>query len=110
MRNVAANFPACDLANPNPDNPKCNVKAAPIVAQVLKTKVEGREVLITIGAGTDSKVQSGWTGVVLRGNTDTPIDGSDFKVSRVGKRQCIGRVKLSVDKLASNNRVRLSPP
>lgn len=111
MKNINV-FPACDFSHPDPDNPKCNVKAEPIVAQILSTKVEGREVLITIAAGTESKspVQSGWTGVVLRGNSDTPIDGSNFTVSRVGKKQCIGRVKLTVDKLASNSRVRLSPP
>ena len=110
MANVAANFPACDKAHPNPENPKCNEKPEPVVAHVLRYKVEGSDTVITLDVGSERNVQSGWTGEVLRGSSDTPLPGGKFKVSRVGKRQAIGRVKLTTDQVSSNQRVRLSPP
>jgi hypothetical protein len=52
----------------------------------------------------------GWKGNVLRGDSDSPLDGGDFKVIRVGKRESVGVVKLTTDQISQNNRVKLSPP
>lgn len=110
MKNVAANFPPCDKANPNPENPKCNQKADPVVARVMATSVRGSEVVLTIGAGSAQGVQGGWKGQVLRGDSDTPLDGGSFSVARVGTKECVGSVKLTTDQIAANPRVKLSPP
>ena len=110
MKNVAANFPPCDKSAPNPENPKCSQKADPVTARVMGTVMQGSEVLLTIGAGTDQGVQQGWKGQVLRGDTETPLDGGAFNVVRVGKRESVGKVKLTTDQVAANPRVKLSPP
>ncbi len=110
MRNVAANFPPCDKSQPNPENPKCNQKAEPVVARVLKSGIQGGETVLTIAAGSDQGVASGWSGVVLRTGSDTPIDGSAFKIIRVGKRESVGKTRLTTDQVAANPRVKLSPP
>jgi hypothetical protein len=110
MRDVAKNFPPCDKANPDPDNPKCNVKAAPVVGRVMRQEVQGSEVVITVAAGSDQGITSGWKGQLLRGDSDAPLDGGSFSVLRVGKRELIGKVKLTPDQVAANPRAKLSPP
>ena len=110
MKNVAKFFPPCDKANPDPDNPKCLEKAAPVTGRVIKNEVQGSDVVITIAVGSDQGVGKGWTGRVLRGDSDTPVDGGDVQVIRVGKRETVGKVKLTVDQIAQNPKVKLSPP
>lgn len=110
MRNIAKYFPPCDKSAPDPDNAKCDLKAEPVIAKILGNVQQGNEVLITIGAGTDRGVQQGWNGEVLRGSSDSPLDGGAFKVIRVGKRESVGKVRLTTDQIGANQRVRLSPP
>jgi hypothetical protein len=110
MQNVAANFPPCDKAQPNPENPKCLEKAKPQIAKVVRTEVQGNEVVLTIALGTANGVGSDWVGNVLRGDSDAPIDGGSFKVLRAGTRECVGKVKLTIDQVQANPRVKLSPP
>jgi hypothetical protein len=110
MKNVAANFPPCDKAQPNPENPKCSIKAEPITSRVIKNEVQGSEVVITIAVGSDQGVAPQWNGQVLRGDSDSPLDGGSFKVIRVGKREAVGKVKLTTDQIGANPRVKLSPP
>ena len=110
MRDVNKNFPPCDKASPDPDNPKCNVKAAPVVGRVIKNEVQGSDVVITIAVGSDQGVAKGWTGRVMRGDSDTPLDGGDVTVIRVGKRETLGKVRLTTDQISSNPKVKLSPP
>jgi hypothetical protein len=47
---------------------------------------------------------------VLRADTDNPIDGGDVTVIRVGKRETIGKTRLTTDQVSANPRVKLSPP
>jgi hypothetical protein len=103
-------FPPCDKSNPDPDNWKCGQKDPPVTGRVIKNEVQGRDVVITIAVGSDQGVGKGWTGRVLRGNTDSPIDGGEVTVVRVGKRETIGKVRLTTDQVAANPKVRLSPP
>jgi hypothetical protein len=110
MRNVAANFPPCDKSNPNSENPKCNVKDPPVTGRVIKNEVQGGDVVITIAAGSEQGVGKGWTGRVLRGDSDNPIDGGDVTVIRVGRRETVGKVRLTTDQVSANPRVKLSPP
>ena len=103
-------FPPCDKSAPDADNPKCSIKANPITGRVIKTEVQGSETLVTIAVGEDQGVAKGWTGRVLRADSDNPIDGGDVTVIRVGKRETIGKTRLTTDQISSNPRVKLSPP
>ncbi len=103
-------FPPCDKSAPDPDNPKCSIKANPVTGRVIKNEVQGSETLITIAVGEDQGVSKGWTGRVLRGDSDNPIDGGDVTVIRVGKRETIGKTRLTTDQISANPRVKLSPP
>jgi len=110
MKNVAANFPACDKSQPNPENPKCLAKDPPVTARVIKNEVQGGEVTITIAVGSEKGVAQGWTGRVLRGDTDNPLDGGEVHVVHVGKRETAGKVHLTTDQISQNPRGKLSPP
>jgi hypothetical protein len=103
-------FPPCDKSAPDPENMKCSIKANPITGRVIKNEVQGSETVITIAAGEDQGVSKGWTGRVLRGDSDNPMDGGEVIVIRVGKRETIGKVKLTTDQISANPRVKLSPP
>jgi hypothetical protein len=103
-------FPPCDKSAPDPDNPKCSIKANPVTGRVIKTEVQGADTLITIAIGEDQGVSKGWSGRVLRGDSDNPMDGGDVQVIRVGKRETIGKTRLTTDQISANNRVKLSPP
>jgi hypothetical protein len=103
-------FPPCDKANPDMDNLKCQVKADPVTGRVIKTEVQGSDVIITVAVGSDQGVQKGWSGRVLRGDSESPLDGGDVLVIRVGKRETVGKVKLTTDQVTSNPKVKLSPP
>jgi hypothetical protein len=103
-------FPPCDKSAPDPENPKCSIKANPVTGRVIKNEVQGSETLITIAVGEEQGVSKGWTGRVLRGDSDNPVDGGDVTVIRVGKRETIGKTRLTTDQISANPRVKLSPP
>jgi len=104
-------FAKCNLAAPDPGNPNCdNAKADPVTGRVIKNEVQGSDVIITIAAGTDQGVAKTWRGHVLRGETDSPMEGGDVTVVRVGKRETLGKVHLTTDQIGANPRVKLSPP
>jgi hypothetical protein len=66
--------------------------------------------VITIAVGSDQGIGKGWTGRVMRGDSDSALDGGDVAVIRVGKRETIGKVKLTTDQISANPKVKLSPP
>lgn len=105
-------WPKCmDINNPDPQNPNCDdAKADPVTGRVIKTEIQGSDVVITISGGSDQGVGKGWRGKVLRGDSDSPLDGGEVTVIRVGKRETIGKVHLTTDQISSNPRVKLSPP
>ncbi len=105
-------FPKCpDPKNPDPANPNCdNVKIPPVIARIIGNKVSGSEVVITIGAGTNSGVQDKWRAIVLRGDSDQPLTGGEVTGLHVDKNVSSGKVRLSTDQLSANSRVRLSAP
>jgi hypothetical protein len=105
-----SDFKPCDPTAPDPDNPRCDIKAAPVVGRIIGNQVQGSEVLITIAAGSEKGVDMTWTGHVLRGSSDTPLDGGDVKIIRVDKRATLGKVHLNIDQLEANGQVKLSPP
>ncbi len=100
-----------DINNPDPNNPNCdNATAPPVTGRVIKNEVAGSDTIITVGIGSDSGVGKGWKGHVLRGDTDSPIEGGEVTVIRVGKRETVGKVHLTTDQIAQNPHVKLSPP
>jgi hypothetical protein len=105
-------FPKCpDPAHPDPANPNCDgAKMPPIVGRIIQNNVSGSDVIITIGAGTNSGVKKDWSAHVLRGDSETPLAGGDVTVIRVDKAVTVGKVHLTTDQIAANARVRLSPP
>lgn len=106
----ASQWAKCDLANKDPQNPNCdNAKADPVTARVLKNEIQGGDLIITIGAGSNSGISKGWRATVLRGDTDTPLSGGDVTIVRVDKNATVGRVKLTTDQIKANDRVKLSP-
>jgi hypothetical protein len=112
VRSCKTVFPKCpDPKNPDPANPNCdNVKIPPVIARIIGNKVSGSDVVITIGAGTNSGVQDKWRATVLRGDSDQPLTGGEVTGLHVDKNVSSGKVHLSTDQLAANSRVRLSAP
>lgn len=53
-------WPKCqDINNPDPNNPNCDdAKAEPVMARVIKTEIQGGQVLITVSGGSDQGVRS----------------------------------------------------
>ena len=109
---TAPKFPKCaDPKNPDPANPNCdNIKIPPVIGRIIGNNVSGSDVIITIGAGTNSGVQKNWGATVLRGDTDQSLAGGEVMVVRVDKGVTVGKVHLTTDQLTSNSRVRLSAP
>jgi hypothetical protein len=104
-------WPKCDLKNPDPQNPNCDdATADPVTARVLKNEVQSGELVITIGAGSNSGIQKGWKATVLRGETETPLPGGDVVVVRVDKGVVVGKVHLTADQIKENYRVKFTPP
>jgi hypothetical protein len=106
-------FPKCaDINNPDPDNPNCDhATAPPQVGRVNHIEAQGSDLIVTIGgAGENNGVNKTWTGKVLRGDGDTPLEGGDVIIVRVGKKETVGKVHLTPDQINQNPRVKLSPP
>jgi len=106
-------FPACpDPAKPDPANPNCDgIKVPPVYGRIVNKTIQGNRVIITIGIRAADKVATSWGGNVLRGESgDTPLTGGDIEVVRAEKGIVVGKVKLSVDQLTANPRVKLSAP
>lgn len=104
-------FPKCDPANQDPENPNCdNFKVPPTYATVLRTEASGDGSRIVVSAGKEKGVAPKWIGEVLKGGTDTPLEGGRFIVASVRNRESIGTVALTPDTLKANPRVRLSAP
>ncbi len=105
-------FPKCqDVNNPDPMNPNCDGATAPsVTTRVMKNEVQGGDLIITIGAGSNSGVKKGWTATMLRGESDTPLPGGDVTIVRIDKGSTIGKVQLTADQVKVNYRVKLSPP
>jgi hypothetical protein len=103
-------FPPCDFQNPDPDNPKCQVKADPVTARIIGNQVQGSNVVITMAVGSESAknmFNDKWNCKVVQGTT--PIAGGDVKLVRVDKKATLGSVHLTLDQL-ENSSVRCTPP
>ena len=103
-------FPACDFTAPDPDNPKCDVKAEPKTARIIGNQVQGSNVLITIALGTDSPPFSSKWSCKVTNSGGTPLAGGEVTLVRVDKKATLGTVRLTLDQLEANSNVRCTPP
>lgn len=104
-------WPDCNPKAPDMTNPNCTgFKAPPVNARIIGNSVQSGEVIITIGAGTNSGVAKNWTATVMRGDTDSPLAGGDVQIIRVDKGVTVGKVKLTTDQISANSRVKLQAP
>jgi hypothetical protein len=84
--------------------------ARPITSRIRSTMIQSSVVVVVIDAGTDQGVLRTWKATVLRGDGDAPLDGGDIILLRVERRIAVGKTHLTVEQLADNPRVRLTPP
>jgi hypothetical protein len=106
-------WPPCPDKNaPDDSNPNCRVKAAPIVGRIIGKEVQGNELIVRVGIGSDQGVKKGWVGTVIRGAdlSDKAVPGGDVTIVRVDKQVTVIKLKLTADQIASSPYVRLSPP
>lgn len=106
--------PPVPVPDPNANQPDPDPEPAP--AEPVKGKVNNIQksssgsLIITINKGKKHGIERGWTGTVLQGDSDDPIDGGDFKVIKVTSRECVAKVKMSYDQMSSNRYVLITPP
>ncbi len=105
-------WPKCpDPRQPDLSNPNCvGIKIPPVVGRIIGSSIQGSEVIITIGAGSNSGIAPDWTAHVLSGTGNNPLAGGDIKVVRVDKAVTVGKTRLTADQLLANPRVKLSAP
>ena len=76
-------WPQCpDKKNPDESNPNCRVKAAPVVGRIIGKEVQGGDLIIRVGIGSDQGVGKGWGGTVIKGPevTDKAVPGGEVYV------------------------------
>jgi hypothetical protein len=86
--------------------------AEPVLAKVTNYQgTGGGYVIITVNKGKNAGVERGWGGKILKGRSKTAdaLEGGEFKVIKVTSRECIGKVRLSVDRIKRNRYVLLTP-
>ena len=106
-----SDWPKCDLNKIDPENPNCPDHLPPITARVIKNELQNGEMYITIGAGSEQGVTKDWTVKVLSGQSgDQAIGNGDVQIIRIGKRDIVGKTKLSAEQVNANPRVQLTPP
>ena len=112
VANVTKNWTPCqDFNHPDPTNPLCDPQyRKPIAANVIGVQAYGDYVLITLDVGADNGIDTHWVAHVLRGNTDTLLDGGNVTLVRVGRRASVAKVRLTTDVITANPHLRLSAP
>jgi hypothetical protein len=105
------NWPPCDPTKMDMTNPNCESYRPPdVIAEVTDAQpAGGGQLTITIGAGSKSGIDRGWTGVVLDANSKPIAKGGGFTIISVTSVASIAKVKLEIDAV-QNAKVRLSAP
>jgi hypothetical protein len=111
MSNPKKYFPPCpDPNNPDLDNPNCPRSRSPVTTRVVNIAVQGSDVLVTIPIGSEKGVTTDWKGQILRGSSDTPLDGGEVVIVRVTNKASLGKVHLTADQINANQKIKLIPP
>jgi len=109
----AKDWPPCpDKNNPDTSNPNCRVKAAPVVGRVIRKEVQGSEIFITVGVGSDQGIKRDWNGTVVTGPdvNSRAFPGGEVRIIRIDKNATVVKVRLTADQVDRNKNVRFSPP
>lgn len=103
-------WPACAPDNIDPQNPNCdNYRPAPVTAKIIDITAASDGATITINRGEDKGIQPGWRGRIVK-SPGKAVAGGEFRVIKVTKRECVGKVKLTVDTIGANRNVELEAP
>lgn len=101
--------PQAEAPAPTPvASASAGVTARAIEVRVAKIDVQGPDVIITLGVGSDQGVGRDWHGVVLLADTEKPL--ADIVLVQISKHQCTARVPLTANNVSNNPRVRLTAP
>ena len=106
-------WPPCpDKNNPDESNPNCRVKAAPVVGRIIGKEVQGGDLIVRVGVGSDQGIKKGWTGTVIKGGdvSANAVSGGDVVIVRIDKAVTVVKLKLTPDQISATPWVRLSPP
>jgi hypothetical protein len=106
-------FPPCpDKKNPDPNNPNCLVAPDPIVARIIGNEVQGGELVLRIGTGSDQGISKSWRANVVAGPdvSEKPIPGGEVTIIRVDKQRVIGKTRLTASQIEANSYVKFTPP
>lgn len=82
----------------------------PVFARVRKTQKSSNGVIVTINVGRNKGIEKGWRGTLLNGRSKDALPEGDFKVIKVTASESVAKVKLSLDQVKANPRVRLQRP
>jgi len=86
------------------------VKVDCVTASLVKYQLSSSgSVIITVDRGKSAGVEQGWGGQVLMKNTGRALNGGSFKVTKVTQGESVGKVRLSLDQLSANRRIKLCP-
>jgi len=105
-------FPPCpDKKNPDPNNPNCLVPADPVVGRITKREVQGNEIRVTIGVGSNQGVGKSWRAMFISGPdlTSKSVSGGEVTIESVDKNRTYGRTKLTAGQVDANPYVKLLP-
>jgi hypothetical protein len=110
------NMVACQATMPCPDPPDRRVLACwphrrvddgSTFGRVIKVEATADGLMLAIGVGHASGIDKGFTATVLVGDTNTAMVGGDVELTRVDNHVTYGKVRLTLEQLGRNNRVRL---
>jgi hypothetical protein len=109
----AKDWPPCpDRNNPDDSNPNCRIKATPIMGRVIGKTVQGSDIFVQVGIGSDQGLKKTWVGTITTGPnlTDRAFPGGDVVIVRIDKAVTVVKTRLTADQVDQNKNVRFSPP
>lgn len=107
-----SDWPPCpDKKNPDPKNPNCLIPADPLVGRIVSREVQGGELILKIGAGSDQGITKAWRATVISGPdiSDKSVAGGDVTIIRVDKQRIIGKTRLTAGQIDATPYVKFTP-